>query len=188
MPPAYDSPESIVNKKRFFSGGIYGPLSKNVVDDLKRDFKLIDLPYNYGTVADVVFSMLGLNKSSAYRASDQIKKTGVKKGETIDLTGFSGGVQRLLDVSDLLGMRNITVDRMTSLAGPGMGYYGNINKYYAAGSPDSDIISGLQKITDPLTLIRNDRKKFLEHSGIPHKTPSNYYNFYYPDIVKGSTW
>jgi len=181
VPPLYDSPEKqSSNSKTFYTRGIYGPqneiqnkqTTKEIIDYLSRtpEKRYVDsLPYMSGTVADVAFSMLGLNKSPAYRAFDQIKKQGIRKGETVNLAGHSGGVQRILDLSGLLGIRGIGVDKIAGVAGPAMGYYPNSWKSSFAGSPSNDKVSGLQKLLDPLLFTPNKNTDFSIKLPVTHK-------------------
>lgn len=87
--------------------------------ELRPDVAVALLPNVEGTAVDVVFSLLGLSHGSAIEAAEQVAfDHGVDSGERIELTGFSGSLQRFLVASRLLADTGISVSTLTGVAGP----------------------------------------------------------------------
>ena len=116
----------------------------------------------------------------------QLRKYNLKPGDLVNLIGHSGGVQRMANLSHLLGLKGISVDKLIGAAGPVVGRYNNIRRASFAGSPSVDPVSYLQKRFQPLVFIDNQKSNFNYRAR--HHNPDigkkEYYSWYLQELNK----
>ena len=65
------------------------------LEEVRPGTPAVTVPYRYGGVADVIWSILNISHGFGYdMAADIVFVRGVEPGEAVDLAGFSGGGQR----------------------------------------------------------------------------------------------
>jgi hypothetical protein len=93
------------------------------------------VPYPYGTLTDVAFSLLNLSHGYSYDFADQVlNNPGVGRGMEWDLAGQSGGVQRVLDASKILGDMGVGINSIVGTQGPALGRFNNANNIVLTGN------------------------------------------------------
>ncbi len=204
-------------KYLFISRGIYGRSSteqdtknweqfmKNIlIEDVKTksnaaneelrantdsvELQVSSIPYQYGSILDVLWSLLNISSGSGYEMAYRIvNEYEIGQGDVIFLTGHSGGVQRCMVAEKLLLENQIRTQRRAGLAGPSQGIvycskkknnqnyitFLNQNRDYA------DIVSNLNTILDitpPMCLPnwiwkRNEEKIRIADPTLRHITP-----------------
>ena len=81
------------------------------------------IPYKYGSGVDVLWALLNISHGYAYdMASEIISNYDVDPGDSIHLSGHSGGVQRNIAVARILYDDGIKVEKIYGIAGPALGY------------------------------------------------------------------
>ncbi len=81
------------------------------------------IPYRYGGAVDVFWALLNISHGYAYdMASEIVSKCDVHPGESVALSGHSGGVQRSIATARILNDDGIKVEKIYGIAGPAMGY------------------------------------------------------------------
>ncbi|MFQ5964223.1 MAG: hypothetical protein ACE5KZ_08075 [Candidatus Scalinduaceae bacterium] len=81
------------------------------------------IPYRHGNVIDVIWSLLNISHGFAYdMASEMVINDNVNPGDSIMLSGHSGGVQRIVSTARILNDDGINVEKMYGIAGPALGY------------------------------------------------------------------
>ena len=97
------------------------PDETNRVDTDKPYIKVI--PYRYGSGIDVFWALFNISHGYAYdMASEIISKYDVNPGDSIHLSGHSGGVQRNIATARILNDDGIKVEKVYGIAGPALGY------------------------------------------------------------------
>ncbi len=95
--------------------------STNRPDSITPDIKVI--PYRHGGISDVFWAVFNLSHGYAYEmASEIVLKCNVNPGESIYLSGHSGGVQRSIATARILNDDGIKVKKIYGIAGPALGY------------------------------------------------------------------
>jgi hypothetical protein len=90
-------------------------------DSITPDIKVI--PYRHGSIVDVFWAVFNLSHGYSYEmASEIVLKCNVNPGESIYLSGHSGGVQRSIATARILYDDNIKVEKLYGIAGPALGY------------------------------------------------------------------
>ena len=90
---------------------------------MRPECRPIIVPYRYGGVVDVAWSLLNLSHGMAYDAAERIVfEHGVGRGDGAVLAGFSGGAQRLLVASRLLRDAGVSVRQYVGVVGPCAGH------------------------------------------------------------------
>ncbi len=134
--------------------------------------------YEYGTFADVLFSTLNLSNAYAYDFAEQVYNAAGSsaRGSLVDLTGQSGGVQRILAGSKYLGELGIGVNSIVGFQGPAFGRFENANQVSLLGNR-GDAISWMGRVTSPGVFAPNLQTNFnykLQPSEPKHITPTPY--------------
>ncbi|MCP4253285.1 MAG: hypothetical protein GY775_07725 [Candidatus Scalindua sp.] len=81
------------------------------------------VPYRYGSNVDVLWALLNISHGYAYdMASEIVLKYNVNPGDSVALSGHSGGVQRIMSTARILYDDGINVKKMYGIAGPVLGY------------------------------------------------------------------
>ncbi|MHC4322286.1 MAG: hypothetical protein ACYST3_08425 [Planctomycetota bacterium] len=81
------------------------------------------IPYRYGSNVDVLWALFNISHGYAYdMASEIVLKYNVNPGDSVALSGHSGGVQRIISTARILYDDGINVKKMYGIAGPALGY------------------------------------------------------------------
>jgi hypothetical protein len=81
------------------------------------------IPYRYGSNVDVLWSLFNISHGYAYEmASEIVLKCNVNPGDSVALSGHSGGVQRIISTARILYDDGIKVKKIYGIAGPALGY------------------------------------------------------------------
>ncbi len=81
------------------------------------------IPYRYGSGTDVFWALFNISHGYAYEmASEIVSKCDVNPGDSILLSGHSGGVQRNIATARILNDDGIMVKKIYGIAGPALGY------------------------------------------------------------------
>ncbi len=114
------------------------------IEELRPGATVTMVPYRYGGVFDVIWSVLNLSHGPGYDLADHVVFTqGVRPGEAVDLVGFSGGVQRTVAATRALRDAGVRVNRLTGVAGPVAG-----NSCAASSS----VLLSSEMLEDPVVL------------------------------------
>ena len=101
---------------RYFRNHLEGTNDDNVIS-------VEAIPYKYGSNVDVLWALFNISHGYAYdMASEIIFNYDVNPGDTVLLSGHSGGVQRILSVARILNDDEINVKKIYGIAGPALGY------------------------------------------------------------------
>ncbi len=120
------------------------------------------IPYRYGGGVDVLWALLNISHGYAYdMASEIISKYDVNPGNSIHLSGHSGGVQRNIAAARILYDDGIKVEKIYGIAGPALGYAPSNKTKVVLNSkflddPVSDISRLLRYITLNLLTLNID--------------------------------
>ncbi len=172
------------------------------IREAKADYKEIDsvklqvssIPYRYGSILDVLWSLLNISSGSGYEMAYRIaSEYEIGQGDAIFLTGHSGGVQRCLVAEKLLLENQIRTQRRVGLAGPSQGITycskrknnQNYITFLNQSRDYTDIVSNLDSILDitpPMCLVnwiwkRNEERIKIADPTLRHITPG----FIYPE-------
>lgn len=81
------------------------------------------IPYRYGSNIDVLWALFNISHGYAYHMASEIVFTyDVNPGDSLLLSGHSGGVQRSMAAARILYDDGIKVNKMYGIAGPALGY------------------------------------------------------------------
>ena len=81
------------------------------------------VPYRYGSNIDVLWALFNISHGYAYdMASEIVLKYNVDPGESVALSGHSGGVQRIISTARILYDDGIKTEKLYGIAGPALGY------------------------------------------------------------------
>ena len=101
---------------RYFRNHLEGTNDDNVIS-------VEAIPYKYGSNVDVLWALFNISHGYAYdMASEIIFNYDVNPGDTVLLSGHSGGVQRIISVARILNDDEINVKKIYGIAGPALGY------------------------------------------------------------------
>ena len=116
-PPVQECPPDQSTRQ----SGSTTPDETNRVDTDRPYIKVI--PYRHGGGIDVFWALLNISHGYAYdMASEIISKYDVNPGDSIHLSGHSGGVQRNIAAARILNDDGIKVEKVYGIAGPALGY------------------------------------------------------------------
>ena len=116
-PPVQECPPDQSTRQ----SGSTTPNETNRVDTDRPYIKVI--PYRHGGGIDVFWALLNISHGYAYdMASEIISKYDVNPGDSIHLSGHSGGVQRNIATARILNDDGIKVEKVYGIAGPALGY------------------------------------------------------------------
>ncbi len=119
------------------------PDTTNRVDTDKPYIKVI--PYRYGSGIDVFWALFNISHGYAYdMASEIISEYDVNPGDSIHLSGHSGGVQRNIAAARILNDDGIKVEKIYGIAGPALGY---------APSKKTKVVLNSKFLDDPVSEI-----------------------------------
>jgi hypothetical protein len=103
------------------------------------------IPYKHGGGIDVFWALLNISHGYAYdMASEIISKYDVNPGDSIHLSGHSGGVQRNIATARILNDDGIKVEKIYGIAGPALGY---------APSKKTKVVLNSKFLDDPVSEI-----------------------------------
>ncbi|MGR3175706.1 MAG: hypothetical protein ACUZ8N_14070 [Candidatus Scalindua sp.] len=103
------------------------------------------IPYRYGGGIDVLWALLNISHGYAYdMASEIISEYDVNPGDSIHLSGHSGGVQRSIAVARILYDDGIKVEKIYGIASPALGY---------APSKETKAVLNSKFLDDPVSEI-----------------------------------
>ncbi len=175
--------ESGTVNKMFLTMGIYGGndfeqntalwvhfLTKGEESDA---FHVKAIPYRYGSVIDVLWSILNISHGYAYdMASEIVLYNDVGPGDSVLLSGHSGGVQRIVSTARILNDDGVGVRKMYGIAGPALGY-APCSKIEVElnGKIFQDPISDVSRLLNYLTLnsLTNIKWKYNKEVDKRHK-------------------
>jgi hypothetical protein len=90
--------------------------------EMRPELRTFTVPFRYGGVFDVMWSLFNISNGSAHDAATQIVfDHGVVPGDTIEMTGFSGSVQRFFAASRILRLAGVRVEQVVGVAAPAAG-------------------------------------------------------------------
>lgn len=116
-PPVQECPPDQSTRQ----SGSTTPNETNRVDTDRPYIKVI--PYRHGGGIDVFWALFNISHGYAYdMASEIISKYDVNPGDSIHLSGHSGGVQRNIATARILNDDGIKVEKVYGIAGPALGY------------------------------------------------------------------
>ena len=116
-PPVQERPPDQSTRQ----SGSTTPNETNRVDTDRPYIKVI--PYRHGGGIDVFWALFNISHGYAYdMASEIISKYDVNPGDSIHLSGHSGGVQRNIATARILNDDGIKVEKVYGIAGPALGY------------------------------------------------------------------
>ena len=103
------------------------------------------IPYRYGSSVDVLWALFNISHGYAYdMASEIVLKCNVNPGDTIALSGHSGGVQRIISTARILYDDGIKVKKMYGIAGPALGY---------APCSETKVVLNSKPLQDPVSEV-----------------------------------
>jgi hypothetical protein len=109
------------------------------------------VPFRYGSAVDVLWSLFNISHGYAYEmASAIVLKCNVNPGDSVALSGHSGGVQRILTTARILYDDGIRVKKMYGIAGPALGY---------APCSETKVVLSSKFLQDPVS----DVSRFLRY-------------------------
>ena len=138
-PPVQECPPDQSTRQ----SGSTTPNETNRVDTDRPYIKVI--PYRHGGGIDVFWALLNISHGYAYdMASEIISKYDVNPGDSIHLSGHSGGVQRNIATARILNDDGIKVEKIYGIAGPALGY---------APSKKTKVVLNSKFLDDPVSEI-----------------------------------
>jgi len=161
--------------------GYSAPEETNRVDSIVKI-----IPYRYGSGVDVFWALLNISHGYAYEmASEIVSDCGVRKGNTVALSGHSGGVQRSIATARILNDDGIKVEKIYGIAGPALGYAPcNNTKVVLNRNLLQDFTSTVSRLLKYITLCSltlnvdwdyDDRKdRYKDKKFYYHRTPGFY--------------
>jgi hypothetical protein len=109
------------------------------------------IPYRYGSTVDVLWALLNISHGYAYgMASEIVLKCNVNPGDSIALSGHSGGVQRIISTARILHDDGVNVEKMYGIAGPALGY---------APCSETKVVLNSKLLQDPVSEV----SRFLKY-------------------------
>jgi len=148
------------------------------------------VPYRYGSNVDVLWALFNISHGYAYdMASEIVLKCNVNPGDSVALSGHSGGVQRIISTARILYDDGINVKKMYGIAGPALGYAPCRETKVVLNSkflqdPVSEVSRFLRLIT--LDLLTLDKKWEYDNRGEEQKE-DKLYEHVTPGFVDGIT-
>lgn len=110
--------------------------------EIRPDAAVLVTPYRFGGVFDVVWAILNISNGMGYDAAAQLVfDHGISTGDSVELYGFSGAVQRFQGAARALRNGGITVRRAVGIAGPLAGF---------SCASESSLLLGDNMIADPV--------------------------------------
>lgn len=183
-PPVQERPPDQSTRQ----SGSTTPDETNRVDTDRPYIKVI--PYKHGGGIDVFWALLNISHGYAYdMASEIISKYDVNPGDSIHLSGHSGGVQRNIATARILNDDGIKVEKVYGIAGPALGYAPSKKTKVVLNSkfmddPVSEISRLLRYITlDLLTLNVDWNDDICNNS----RKEDEFYKHITPGFVDGRT-
>ena len=138
-PPVQERPPDQSTRQ----SGSTTPNETNRVDTDRPYIKVI--PYRHGGGIDVFWALFNISHGYAYdMASEIISKYDVNPGDSIHLSGHSGGVQRNIATARILNDDGIKVEKIYGIAGPALGY---------APSNETKVVLNSKFLDDPVSEI-----------------------------------
>jgi hypothetical protein len=148
------------------------------------------IPYRYGSNVDVFWALFNISHGYAYdMTSEIISKCDVHPGDSIYLSGHSGGVQRSIAAARILNDDGIRIEKIYGIAGPALGYSPSKRTQVVLNSrflddPVSEITRLLRYITlDLLTLNIDWYDDICNNS----RKEDEFYKHITPGFVDGRT-
>jgi len=130
---------------RYFRNHLEGTNDDNVIS-------VEAIPYKYGSNVDVLWALFNISHGYAYdMASEIIFNYDVNPGDTVLLSGHSGGVQRIISVARILNDDEINVKKIYGIAGPALGY---------APCSETKVVLNGKLLQDPVSEV----SKFLKYT------------------------
>ena len=130
---------------RYFRNHLEGTNDDNVIS-------VEAIPYKYGSNVDVLWALFNISHGYAYdMASEIIFNYDVNPGDTVLLSGHSGGVQRILSAARILNDDEINVKKIYGIAGPALGY---------APCSETKVVLNGKLLQDPVSEV----SKFLKYT------------------------
>ncbi len=115
--------EEYQQDKSTYQSGNFSPEGIHLTNKEKNNTCVKVIPYRYGSNVDVLWALFNISHGYAYdMASEIILKSNVNPGDSILLSGHSGGVQRIISTARVLYDDGINVKKMYGIAGPALGY------------------------------------------------------------------
>ena len=145
------------------------------------------IPYRHGSIVDVFWAVFNLSHGYAYEmASEIVLKCNVNPGESIHLSGHSGGIQRNIAAARILYDDGIKVEKIYGIAGPALGYapYNEI-KVVLNGKLLQDPVSKTFLLLKYITLCLLTLNIDWDYEDIPKD--DEYYKHKTPGFVDGKT-
>ena len=110
----------------------------------RPDIEVFTVPFRYGGVFDVMWSLFNISHGSAHDAAAQLVfDHGIAPGDTIEMTGFSGSVQRFFVATRLLRLAGVRVEQVVGVAAPASG---------GSCAVRNTLLLGTDPIADPVLL------------------------------------
>ena len=156
--------------------------------DGSKELQVCSIPYKYGSIMDVIWSLFNISSGYGYEMAYRIvNEHDIGQGDVIFLTGHSGGVQRCLIVEKLLLENQIRTQRRVGVAGPSQGivYWSkskdsqNYITFLNQNKDYGDIVSNLSNVVDILPPMcvsnwiwkKNEEKIRVADITLRHITP-----------------
>ncbi len=109
------------------------------------------IPYRYGSNVDVLWALFNISHGYAYdMASEIVLKCDVNPGDSVILSGHSGGVQRIISTARVLYDDGIKVKKIYGIAGPALGY---------APCSETKVVLNCKLLQDPVSEV----SRFLKY-------------------------
>ena len=116
-----------------------------------KPFIVEAIPYKFGSIVDVLWALLNISHGYAYDMASEIVFTyDTNPGDTVLLSGHSGGVQRNIATARILNDDGIKVEKIYGIAGPALGY---------APSKKTKVVLNRRFLDDPVS----DVSRFLKY-------------------------
>jgi hypothetical protein len=110
-------------------------------------------PYRHGTAVDICWALLNISQGTGFDlAARLVFGEGVGPGDTVELIGFSGGVQRGVAAARALRQAGVTVKKLVGVAGPAAG---------ASCAAESTLLLGDDMLADPVILSARAAEVFF---------------------------
>jgi hypothetical protein len=166
------------------------PEEINLTDKGNNNTCVKVIPYRYGSNVDVLWSLFNISHGYAYDMASEIAlKYNVNPGDSVALSGHSGGVQRIISTARILYDDGIKVKKIYGIAGPALGYAPCRETKVVLNSkllqdPVSEVSRFLRYIT--LNLLTLNIKWDCDDRGEKHREDI-FYEHITPGFVDGKT-